>query len=226
MLETTKANLEKNGFEVIIVEHGWQAFDLAKASLEAGMSVGLGGSTTVAQIGLLNYLETKPLGITLFNQYEKGISMEENTQRRRQGMLADLYITGCNAITQTGELVNADGAGNRVAAQIFGPKKLLLIVGINKLVPTLEAGFERIKTVAAEKGEAMIVVQPDFSCTIHPDLPLEELLVITAFLDLRRFDYYSHYELCRTAFHRGSSSYPFKTFKALLEKRSTRNSVG
>jgi hypothetical protein len=77
------------------------------------------------------------------------------------------------------------------------------------------------KTVAAEKGEAMIVVQPDFSCTIHPDLPLEELLVITAFLDLRRFDYYSHYELCRTAFHRGSSSYPFKTFKALLEKRST-----
>jgi L-lactate utilization protein LutB len=116
------------------------------------MSVGLGGSTTVAEIGLLNYLETKPLGITLFNQYEKGISMEENTQRRRQGMLADLYVTGCNALTQTGELVNADGSGNRVAAQIFGPKKVLLIVGINKLVPTLEAGFERIKTVAAQKN--------------------------------------------------------------------------
>ncbi|MBE0495352.1 MAG: lactate utilization protein [Campylobacterales bacterium] len=152
MLETTKANLEKNGFEVIIVDTRWQAFDLAKTYLKEGMSVGLGGSTTVDEIGLLNYLQTKPLGITLFNQYEKGISMEENTERRRQGMLADLYVTGCNAITQTGELVNADGSGNRVAAQIFGPKKLLLIAGINKLVPTLEAGFERIKTVAAQKN--------------------------------------------------------------------------
>lgn len=152
MLETTKANLEKNGFEVLVVENGWQAFDLAKAYLKEGMSVGLGGSTTVAEIGLLNYLETKPLGITLFNQYEKGISMEENTRRRREGMLADLYITGCNAITEAGELVNADGSGNRVAAQIFGPKKLLLIAGTNKLVPTLEAGFERIRTVAAQKN--------------------------------------------------------------------------
>lgn len=152
MLEITKANLEKNGFEVLVVEHGWQAFDLAKTYLKEGMSVGLGGSTTVAEIGLLNYLETKPLGITLFNQYEKGISMEENTRRRREGMLADLYITGCNAITEAGELVNADGSGNRVAAQIFGPKKLLLIAGINKLVPTLEAGFERIRTVAAQKN--------------------------------------------------------------------------
>ncbi|MBN2965210.1 lactate utilization protein [Sulfurospirillum sp. T05] len=152
MLETTKANLEKNGFEVLVVENGWQAFDLAKAYLKEGMSVGLGGSTTVAEIGLLNYLETKPLGITLFNQYEKGISMEENTRRRREGMLADLYITGCNAITEAGELVNADGSGNRVAAQIFGPKKLLLIAGTNKLVPTLEAGFERIKNVAGQKN--------------------------------------------------------------------------
>lgn len=152
MLEITKANLEKNGFEVLVVEHGWQAFDLAKTYLKEGMSVGLGGSTTVAEIGLLSYLETKPLGITLFNQYEKGISMEENTRRRREGMLADLYITGCNAITEAGELVNADGSGNRVAAQIFGPKKLLLIAGTNKLVPTLEAGFERIRTVAAQKN--------------------------------------------------------------------------
>jgi L-lactate utilization protein LutB len=152
MLEITKANLEKNGFEVLIVEHGWQAFDLGKTYLKEGMSVGLGGSTTVAEIGLLSYLETKPLGITLFNQYEKGISMEENTRRRREGMLADLYITGCNAITEAGELVNADGSGNRVAAQIFGPKKLLLIAGTNKLVPTLEAGFERIRTVAAQKN--------------------------------------------------------------------------
>jgi len=152
MVEKTIQNLEKNGFEVIHVKTGWEAFDIAKKYLTKGISVGLGGSTTVAEIGLLDYLQTKPNDITLFNQYEKGITMEENTNRRRQGLLADLYITGCNAITQDGELVNADGSGNRVAAQIFGPKKVLLFVGINKIVPNVTAAHERIRNVAAAKN--------------------------------------------------------------------------
>jgi L-lactate utilization protein LutB len=151
MLETTLKNLEKNGFEVIVVDAKWQAFDLAKTYITDGLSVGLGGSTTVQEIGLLNYIQTLPT-ITLYNQYEKGITMEENTERRRQGMLADLYIAGCNAITEAGELVNADGSGNRVAAQIFGPKKLLLIVGQNKLVPDVEAANARIRDVAGAKN--------------------------------------------------------------------------
>jgi hypothetical protein len=67
-------------------------------------------------------------------------------------MLADLYLCSCNAITQNGELVNADGSGNRVAAQIFGPKKLLLIVGTNKIVPDVEAANARIRDVAGAKN--------------------------------------------------------------------------
>jgi len=152
MLEQTIKNLEKNGFEVIHVKSRWEAFDLAKTYITPGISIGLGGSTTVDEIGLLNYLQTKPNGITLFNQYEKGITMEENRRRRREGMLADLYITSSNAITENGELVNADGSGNRVAAQIFGPKKLLLLVGTNKIVPDVEAANARIKNVAGAKN--------------------------------------------------------------------------
>lgn len=152
MLEKTIKNLEKNGFEVLHVKTRWEAFDLAKKYITEGISVGLGGSTTVDEIGLLNYVQTKPNGITLYNQYEKGITMEENTNRRRQGMFADLYITSCNAITEDGELVNADGSGNRVAAQIFGPKKLLMIVGINKIVPDVKAANERIRNVAGAKN--------------------------------------------------------------------------
>jgi len=105
----------------------------------------------VAQIGLLDWLQEQD-DIRLFNQYAEGISREEAFEYRRQGLLSDLYITGCNAITRTGELVNADGDGNRVAAQIFGPRKVLLIVSTHKIVEDREAAFERIRTVAAPKN--------------------------------------------------------------------------
>lgn len=144
-------NLEKNGFEVIEVQSGTEALHVSKQFIKEGMKVGLGGSTTVAQVGLLAYVTQKE-NITLFNQYEAGIDMEENMRRRREGMLSDLYITSCNALTENGELVNADGSGNRVAAQIFGPKKVLLLVGKNKIVKDLHAGFERIMNVAAPKN--------------------------------------------------------------------------
>jgi len=146
-----KENLEKNRFSVYFVQDSFEALELAKTFFKDISSVGLGGSTSVTQIGLLDYiLEQKNLAV--FNQYEKGIDMSENLNRRRKGLLADLYVTGCNAITKNGELVNADGSGNRVAAQIFGPKKVLLIVGKNKIVPTLQDGFDRITNIAAVKN--------------------------------------------------------------------------
>lgn len=146
-----RENLEKNGFEVLFAKDGQEAFKIGKNFIQKAKSIGLGGSTTVAQIGLLEHVCTCK-DITLYNQYEKGIDMAENTRRRREGMLADLYIAGCNAITQNGELVNADGSGNRVAAQIFGPKKVLLFVGKNKIVADVDEGFKRIKEVASVKN--------------------------------------------------------------------------
>ncbi|MDX1809353.1 MAG: lactate utilization protein [Sulfurospirillaceae bacterium] len=150
-IDKLKENLESNGFVVYFVKNKEEALNLAKTFLDGVKSVGLGGSTTVAQIGLLDFLVNQK-DITVFNQYESGISMEENIKRRREGMLSDLYVTGCNAIAKTGELINADGSGNRVAAQIFGPKKVLIVAGVNKIVSTVEEGFERIKNVAAKKN--------------------------------------------------------------------------
>lgn len=121
-MDALKKAFKKHGFEVIFVSNKEEALGVAMSFIKPGMSVGMGGSTTVAQVGLLEYVVSLK-DITLFNQYEKGISMEENTNRRRQGLLSDLYICGTNALTRNGELVNADGSGNRVAAQIFGPKK-------------------------------------------------------------------------------------------------------
>ena len=146
-----KENLENNGFSVYFAEDKAEALTFARRFLEGVKSIGFGGSTSVVQIGLLEYILAQK-NLKIFNQYESGISMDENIKRRRQGLLSDLYVTGCNAITENGELVNADGSGNRVAAQIFGPKKVLLIVGKNKIVPTLKDGFNRILNTAAPKN--------------------------------------------------------------------------
>lgn len=139
------------GYKVIQVENKEEALELSKSFIKKDMSIGLGGSTSVKDIGLLDFLVNKD-DIKLFNQYEKNISMEENTKRRRDGMLSDLYITSTNAISRDGFLINADGSGNRVASLIFGPKKILLIVGINKIVDSLEEGFKRLMQVAAVKN--------------------------------------------------------------------------
>ncbi len=144
-------NLEENGFEVVLVKDAETALEIGKSYIKDGQSVGLGGSVTVTQIGMLDYLINHP-NIKLYNQYEDGISMEENLKRRREGLLSDIYITSCNAITKNGELVNADGSGNRVAAQIFGPKKVLLFVSTKKIVETLEDGFKRIMEHVAPKN--------------------------------------------------------------------------
>jgi len=143
--------LENCGYKVHFVETKEEALKLSSSMVESGMSVGLGGSTTVKDIGLLDTLIGRD-DIKLFNQYEKGISMEENTKRRREGMLTDIYVTGTNAITRDGKLVNADGSGNRVAALIFGPKKVLIVAGVNKIVDTLEDGFKRLMDEAAVKN--------------------------------------------------------------------------
>ena len=143
--------LENCGYEVHCVSNKSEAFELSKTFIKPGMSVGLGGSVSVGQIGLLDYLVNKK-DINLQNQYEAGISMEENAQRRRQGLISDIFVTGTNALTLDGKLVNADSSENRVAAFCYGPKRVLVIVGKNKIVKDVEAGFKRVMEVAAVKN--------------------------------------------------------------------------
>ncbi len=150
-MKETIRNLRDHGFEVIPVRNATEALETAKKFFTGARSVGLGGSVTVQETGLLSWLREQT-GFQLFDQYEENISMEENVERRRKGLLADIYVTSSNAVTRSGYLVNVDGAGNRVAAQAYGPKKVLLIVGKNKIVPDVEAGFRRIEEVVAPKN--------------------------------------------------------------------------
>lgn len=150
-MEKLLETLKSCGYNPHFVKDKDEAFELAKTFIKPNMSVGLGGSVSVQQIGLLEYLVNKK-DIVLHNQYESGISMEENIERRRKGLVSDIFVTSVNAITRDGKLVNADGSGNRVAAFSYGPKNLLVIAGINKIVETLEDGFKRVMEVAAPKN--------------------------------------------------------------------------
>lgn len=143
--------LEEVGYKVYTAKDKKEALEISKSLIKTGMSVGLGGSTSVKEIGLLDDLLQRD-DIELFNQYEKGITMEENFHRRRYGMVTDMYVTGTNALSLDGKLVNADGSGNRVAAMIFGPVNVLVIVGKNKIVEDVDAGFKRVMEVAAVKN--------------------------------------------------------------------------
>jgi hypothetical protein len=128
-----------NGYYYDSVEEAIQSVvDL----IPEGATVGLGGSTTLLQCGLLDRLRTLP--ITLYDRYKEGISKEEINDMRTKSLIADVCIASTNALTLDGQLVNVDGIGNRVAAMINGPKKVILFAGVNKIVDSIESGFERI----------------------------------------------------------------------------------
>jgi len=140
-------NLKAHNIEVRFFVSGEECRDEALATIPPKSSVGLGGSVTVKQIGLLDALAKGDF--TLFNQYEEGISREENQRRRRAGLTAQYYVTGVNAITEPGELFFLDGMGNRVAAVSYGPEKVILVAGVNKICRNERAAWERIRAKAA-----------------------------------------------------------------------------
>ncbi len=141
--------LEKRNFDVYYCENGDEAANKAMSLIDKNDSVSWGGSYTVSQIGLIEKLRTS--GYNLIDR-EKGGSAEERAEIMRQGLLADTFLMSSNAVTEDGILVNIDGNGNRVAAMCFGPKSVIIIIGMNKVCPTLEEAEDRAHNIAAVKN--------------------------------------------------------------------------
>ena len=115
-----------------------------------GSSVGWGGAMSAQQIGLLDAVRA---GEYVALDREACATAEEKNAIARKCLDADVFITGANAISMDGQMVNIDGFGNRVAAIIFGPKKVLVIAGMNKVVDALDAAVQRARTVAAPANQ-------------------------------------------------------------------------
>lgn len=146
-----KEALEKNNFDVFIADSATEAKRLLLEEIVPGVnaaSLSWGGSMTVRATGVLDAL-LQEAKLTILNPDDPALSREEKLELRRKALLADLYITGTNAIIETGQLVNLDMFGNRVGAITFGPKYVIILVGRNKIMPDLESAMLRIKEFAA-----------------------------------------------------------------------------
>ena len=141
-------NLEKRRMGGSYAATASQAKEDVVAMIEPGASVFRCGTMTATYSGLWESIAGLP-EVQLIDPYEPGISPEENLARRRLGMTADFMIASSNAITLDGKLVNLDGMGNRVAAMAFGPRKVVLMVGMNKVAPDIESAMARVKHYAA-----------------------------------------------------------------------------
>jgi len=141
-------NLEKRRMAGSYAVGAEQARDEVLEMIPSGATIFRCGSMTALGMGLWEALEARP-DVTVIDPYKPELPPEEAMELRRQGMIADVMIASSNAITLDGKLVNLDGMGNRVAAMAFGPKKVILVVGMNKVASDLETAVARVKHYAA-----------------------------------------------------------------------------
>ena len=139
-------NLQGRHFEAYYCASRQEALEKALELIPEGASVGWGGAMSAEQIGLMDAVRKgnyRPLDRSTCK------TQEEKDLVARESMFADVFLTGANALSIDGQMVNIDGTGNRVAATIYGPKTVLVIAGMNKVCDSLEDAFRRARTVAA-----------------------------------------------------------------------------
>ena len=147
--------LGKNNIGGFYAATGEEARDKLLSLIPDGSKVGHGGSLTLEQIGVFQALRDG--NYNFIDRRKPGISEEEQQKLRQESLSADVFVMSTNALTMDGKLVNIDGVGNRVAALIFGPPKVIIVAGINKVVPDMDAAVHRIKNyvapIHARKGD-------------------------------------------------------------------------
>lgn len=159
----TMENLEKNGIKAVFVPTKTEALALLKTLLVPGETIGVGGSVTLSEMGAIDLIRDPKY--KFFDRYDKTASKEEIVERLRKALTADTFLTSANAITESGLIYNVDGTGNRVTAFLFGPKRVLVFAGYNKIVPTLPDAVRRVKTIAAPANA--IRLDKDTYCAKH-----------------------------------------------------------
>ena len=150
-LTDLKTALESNNFEVFLADNKEEASKIVQENIMPPLNaktVSWGGSMTFIATGLYQQLKDNP-NLEVLDNFDKNISEEEMLERRRQSLLVDLYITGTNAVTETGQLVNLDMIGNRIGGLTFGPKGVIILVGRNKITADLEEAMSRVKNYVA-----------------------------------------------------------------------------
>lgn len=154
--EKLMRNVEKRNMSAYFAKDKEEAVKTALEIMEScrankeksDVTVAWGGSVTLDEVGIKEALAKE--GYSAFNPYSYPPS--EQARAKKMALLADVFLTSTNAITEDGELVNIDGNGNRVAAMIYGPDKVIYIIGRNKVTDTVENAYKRIKEITCPKN--------------------------------------------------------------------------
>ena len=174
-------NLQSRGFETSTTHTLAEAADLVMNTLlpESGAKVvSFGGSMTILEAGLLEAMKSRP-ELEVIDTFDTSGGPAAMIETRRQALLCDLFLTSANALVRDGVVMLIDGIGNRTAAVQFGPRKVILLIGRNKICNSMEAGIQRVKTMAAPanairlsrktpcatKGYCMECKSPDRICS-------------------------------------------------------------
>lgn len=177
--ERTVRALEGNGFSARYFETAQEAVEYLEGQIGPGLTVGVGGSITIRECGILPRLEEK--GCTILD-FKTAQDRREELAVRRAQLSADVFMCSSNAILQSGQLYNVDGVGNRIAAMTFGPPRVYVLAGVNKIVRDLEEARNRVrlytgpiinihrekeKNPCAETGFCVNCTQPTRICTVE-----------------------------------------------------------
>jgi hypothetical protein len=181
-VERTINALKKNNFEAIFVSDSKASLEEVMKRIPDGAMVGIGGSVTLSQIGLLDALKNRK--VILIMPFQQARSEEERLELIRKSFSADVFLSSTNAVTEDGKLFNVDASGNRVGSMFVGPKKVIVVSGVNKIVKDIDAAEKRVrewtapqnakrlkrKTPCVETGVCGDCNSPDRICNIHVTL--------------------------------------------------------
>lgn len=149
--QRTVEALKKNQFDAVYFPSKEEAIEHVLGYITSGAQVGFGGSMTISQdLDLVEKAKAK--GAELLVHGDPQLTLEERMEVMRKQQVCDVFLASTNAVTLDGCLVNMDGVGNRVSALTFGPKKVVIVVGTNKICQDVDSAVERLQTIAAPKN--------------------------------------------------------------------------
>ncbi len=177
-VERCVKNLNRNGFDARFVQAPEAACREILGLISEYETFGIGGSETIRQIGIIP--ELTGMGKTIHDHWASELSPDEVQAARLAQGRCDCFLCSANAISARGEIVNVDGIGNRVAAMTYGPRKVVIAAGINKIMPDLDQALQRVRQIAgpmrakslgmdtpcAETGECADCHSPQRICRI------------------------------------------------------------
>ena len=149
-IDITLKNIKKNNMQSFFAEKTEDIVPLLKTLIPKGATVGVGGSVTLQQSGVLDLLRSGDY--VFYDRNKEGLTPEEVSEIMAKSLTADVFICSSNAITQNGQLYNVDGRANRIAAICYGPKSVIIVAGANKIVEDIYEAKQRVKTIAAPKN--------------------------------------------------------------------------